>query len=145
MRTREMVGYLWCLVCVTGLYIELERRSKEFERRLTDQQTTYQKNLILNFNKYQQYKKQREQLFVKRDREHAVLEMKLSIHIGLLRQQALEAGLDPVSVEAALAQYERDVKVGTTLSNGSLLWVDDASPVRPHVPHLKDYDKDKSS
>ncbi|ODQ83025.1 hypothetical protein BABINDRAFT_79764 [Babjeviella inositovora NRRL Y-12698] len=140
-KPRELFTLVFFVAALSGLYIEYERQSKEFERRLTDQQTTYQKNLIQNFNKYQQHKKQRDMLFMKKDKEHMKLEMKLSIHVGLLRKQLQEAGIDPVSIEKAIEQYERDVKIGSTLTNGSLLWVDDASTVRPFVPHFKDYEK----
>lgn len=140
-RARELVTLLLLVAVALLLLFEYERQLREFEHRLLEQQALYNRKLVKNFNDYHVARKQRDALFVAKEREHMKLEMKLSVHVGLLRRQLQELGVEPVLIEQAMQVFEKDVRIGNTLSNGLLLWVEDLSEVRNHVPHFRDYDE----
>ena len=57
-------------------------------------------------------------------------QMKVALHVAMLRKQLLDAGVDPVTIQDAVQEYHRTVKMENSISNvsGTRLWVTDDSP-----------------
>ncbi|SCU92930.1 LANO_0E02564g1_1 [Lachancea nothofagi CBS 11611] len=69
-------------------------------------------------------------------------EMKVALHVAMLRKQLIEAGLKPATIEQALHEFEKHVKMENSISNvsGTRLWVTDDSPSKCYVSDVREYD-----
>ncbi|CUS23113.1 LAQU0S08e02410g1_1 [Lachancea quebecensis] len=69
-------------------------------------------------------------------------QMKVALHVAMLRKQLLDAGLAPASIEDALQEFERHVRMENSISNvsGTRLWVTDESPAKQFVPDVREYE-----
>lgn len=69
-------------------------------------------------------------------------EMKMALHIGLLRKQLQEAGIEPVAISKAIEEFEKNVKMDMSSVNisGMRLWLEDGADISAYVPDAHVYD-----
>lgn len=69
-------------------------------------------------------------------------EMKLSLHVAMLRKQLQDHGIQPKSIEECVNEYENSVKMENSISNvsGTMLWVADDSNIKGYIPNVREYD-----
>lgn len=69
-------------------------------------------------------------------------EMKLSLHVAMLRKQLQDHGIPPKSIEECVNEYENSVKMENSISNvsGTMLWVADDSNIKGFIPNVREYD-----
>lgn len=69
-------------------------------------------------------------------------EMKLSLHVAMLRKQLQDHDIQPKSIEECVNEYENIVKMENSISNvsGTMLWVADDSNIKGYIPNVREYD-----
>lgn len=69
-------------------------------------------------------------------------EMKMALHIAMLRKQLKDNGIDPWSIEDCLNEYAKTVKMENSISNvsGTALWIMDDSTLKAYVPNVREYE-----
>ena len=78
---------------------------------------------------YQKERKKKDLQLLQERRELAKRNFKMALHIAMLRKQLLDAGMDPISLDASIAEFEKSVKADNSIKNvtGQYLWLDDSS------------------
>lgn len=87
-------------------------------------------------------RKKRELQVLNERKLHQVREMKLALHIAMLRQQLHDAGSDPVSVKDVLQEYHNSVKMENSISNvsGTFLWLQ-SPQLNAYLPNVREYNE----
>ncbi|CAH2351541.1 hypothetical protein CLIB1423_04S00342 [[Candida] railenensis] len=68
---------------------------------------------------------------------------KMGLHIAMLRKQLIELGHDPAAIENVLAEYEKNVKVNSSVNNviDQVLYLSDDSNLKEYYPSIHEYEK----
>lgn len=98
-----------------------------------------QKELVLQM---QTYKNKLNKVAVENAKKNVMLQGKMQMHIALLRQQLLDLGVDPVSIDTAIDKFEQEVKVDVA-SNTVELWVPGESKLKSLIPDPHEYSRKK--
>ncbi|SSD59465.1 uncharacterized protein SCODWIG_01226 [Saccharomycodes ludwigii] len=73
-----------------------------------------------------------------------IREMKMALHIALLRKQLIENGItDPISIDEVLKEYGDKVMMENSISNisGTHLWLNgDEQILKKYLPNVREYD-----
>ncbi|QPG73914.1 hypothetical protein FOA43_001229 [Brettanomyces nanus] len=96
-----------------------------------------QKEMIIQM---QHYKKKMAMSAMKSTQKDTLIEGKMQMHIALLRKQLKENGIDPVSIDKALKEFEDKVRMSTT-STSVKLWVPGDSELKALIPDPYEYGK----
>lgn len=93
-----------------------------------------------NFNTAQ---KRKNLQIISERRENAKTFARMGLHIALLREQLIELGHSPVDIDTVLQEYEKTVKVNTSLANvnDQVVYLVDNSRLKEHFPSIHDYEK----
>lgn len=98
-----------------------------------------QKELVLQM---QTYKTKLNKIASENAKKNVMLQGKMQMHIALLREQLLEAGIDPVTIDNAINKFEDEVKVDVS-GNTVELWVPGESKLKSLIPDPHEYNKKK--
>ncbi|KAL6452187.1 hypothetical protein SBY92_001444 [Candida maltosa Xu316] len=92
---------------------------------------------------YQREKKQKNLQQLQERREINRRDFKMGLHIAMLRKQLIDLGYSPIELDAAIKEFEKNVKVDSSVKNltGQYLWLDDNSELKPYLPDPMEYDK----
>ncbi|AMD21431.1 HER152Wp [Eremothecium sinecaudum] len=87
-------------------------------------------------------RKKRELQILNERKNNQIRQMKLQLHIAMLRKQLLDNNVQPIRIQEVVHDYERYVRMENSISNvsGTSLWVTDDSPFKAHVPNVREYD-----
>lgn len=87
-------------------------------------------------------RKKRELQILNERKTTKMREMKLALHIAMLRAQLQEHGIEPRSIEECALEYARSVKMDNSISNvsGTALWVNDDSSLKGLMPNPREYE-----
>lgn len=68
---------------------------------------------------------------------------KMGLHIAMLRKQLTELGHDPAGIENVLAEYEKSIKVNSSVNNviDQVLYLSDDSNLKEYYPSIHEYEK----
>ncbi|AGO13001.1 AaceriAFL164Cp [[Ashbya] aceris (nom. inval.)] len=71
-----------------------------------------------------------------------IRQMKMALHIAMLRKQLHDHSIDAVGVDQVLQEFDHHVRMENSISNvsGTSLWVMDEAPAKPYVPNVREYD-----
>lgn len=130
------------VVALSFFAIDNYKERKELESKLHREITT-NKNLQDAYQKQVNAIRRKRELQILNERKQIqIREMKMSLHIALLRNQLMSKEVKPISIEETLQEYEKCIKMENSLSNvsGTMLWVDDNSPFKAYVPNVREYD-----
>lgn len=74
-------------------------------------------------------------------------QMKMALHIAMLRKQLADLGQEPVSISTIQQEYANSVKMENSISNvsGTALWIADNSELKSYLPNAREYDEEKGS
>lgn len=120
-----------------------------YNTRLTLQQKAFenameqQKAVALAQMSFNNARKKREIQILNERKNFQKREMKMALHVALLRKQLQEAGVQPVDINEAIAEFERNVKMENSLANvtGASLWIVDDADIKSYVPSSHEYDR----
>lgn len=64
---------------------------------------------------------------------------KMGLHIAFLRKQLVDLGVDPVDIETAVKEFEKNVRADNSIKNvsGQSLWLDDKSRMYSFIQYSK--------
>ncbi|GAV52963.1 hypothetical protein ZYGR_0AI02450 [Zygosaccharomyces rouxii] len=87
-------------------------------------------------------RKKRELQVLNERKLHQVREMKLALHIAMLRRQLQDADKKPVSVQDVLQEYHNSVKMENSISDvsGTFLWLQ-SSELNAFLPNVREYNE----
>lgn len=87
-------------------------------------------------------RKKRELQVLNERKLHQVREMKLSLHVAMLRRQLQDAGNEPISVQDVLQEYHNTVKMENSISNvsGTSLWLQ-SPELKAYLPNVREYNE----
>lgn len=93
-----------------------------------------------NFNTAQ---KRKNLQIISERRDNAKKFARMGLHIALLREQLIELGHNPVDINTVLQEYEKNVRVNTSLANvnDQAVYLVDDSRLKEHFPSIHDYEK----
>lgn len=69
-------------------------------------------------------------------------QMKMALHIAMLRKQLVDLDQEPVSIETIQQEYTKSIKMENSISNvsGTALWITDDSTYKAYLPNAREYD-----
>lgn len=122
---------------IDNYHARLLLQDEMFEKTLKQQ-----KALAIAQASFKNVREKREMQMLNERKNTQKREMKMALHIGLLRQQLKDAGIDPVDISFANKEFERSVKMENSLANltGTSLWVVDEADIKKYMPNTHDYD-----
>ncbi|KAI3403659.2 hypothetical protein KGF56_003586 [Candida oxycetoniae] len=143
---REITGLL-AMFALAYIAIDNYTERMKLEKLHSDTTAINLKALQVQQLNYQKERKKRDLAILQERRELAKRSFKMGLHIAMLRKQLIDAGLDPVSMDQAVAEFEKSVKADNSIKNvtGQYLWLDDKSDYKQHLPDSVEYDKARKS
>lgn len=88
-------------------------------------------------------RKKRELQILNERKTTKMREMKLALHVAMLRAQLQEHGIKPRSIDECVQEYARSVKMDNSISNvsGTALWINDDSSLKGLLPNPREYEE----
>ncbi|VEU20292.1 DEKNAAC101095 [Brettanomyces naardenensis] len=130
------VAYLSIAGALIYILLDLKDQLDKAKKQVTFSRKNQKEMLI----QMQSYKKKVAQSAIKNTQKHTIIEGKMQMHIALLRQQLIDSGLDPVSIDEALDEFDERVRMATT-GNSVTLWVPGESKLKSLIPDPNEYSK----
>lgn len=90
----------------------------------------------------QTYKTKLNKIAIDNAKKNVITQGKMQMHVALLREQLIELGYDPVTIDKAVEKFESDVKIDVT-GNTVNLWVPGESKLKSLIPDPHEYNKKK--
>ena len=125
---REITGLL-AMFALAYIAIDNYTERMKLEKLHTETTAINLKALQVQQLNYQKERKKKDLQLLQERRELAKRNFKMALHIAMLRKQLLDAGMDPISLDASIAEFEKSVKADNSIKNvtGQYLWLDDSS------------------
>ncbi|QLL31037.1 hypothetical protein HG536_0A08520 [Torulaspora globosa] len=88
-------------------------------------------------------RKKRELQILNERKTTKMREMKLALHVAMLRAQLQDHGIEPRSIDDCVHEYARSVKMDNSISNvsGTALWINDDNSLKGLIPSPKEYEE----
>lgn len=128
------IAYLGVGLGVTFFLFDQHERLDESERKM-NMMRKKQKEIAMQM---QNYKNKLNKIAIENAKKNVILQGKMQMHIALLRQQLIDLGAEPIDIENAIQQFEKDVKVDIA-ANTVELWVPGESDVKRLIPNPHEY------
>lgn len=132
------IAYLGVGLGVTFFLFDQHERLDESERKMNLMRKK-QKELAVQM---QTYKTKLSKIAIENAKKNVILQGKMQMHIALLRKQLIELGAEPIDIENAIQQFEKDVKVDVA-ANAVELWVPGESEIKRLIPDPHEYSQRK--
>lgn len=132
------IAYLGVGTCVIFFIFDQYERLDVSERQM-QMMKKKQKELV---SQMQTYKTKLNKIAAENAKKNVILQGKMQMHIALLREQLLEAGIDPVTISNAIDKFEEEVKIDVA-GNKVELWVPGESKLKSLIPDPHEYNKKK--
>ncbi|ODV94172.1 hypothetical protein PACTADRAFT_51055, partial [Pachysolen tannophilus NRRL Y-2460] len=113
------------LLALIYFAVDNYQMSKQLRLEIFENNIKNLKNIQLLQQNFNNYQRKRELQILQERKKLMQRELKMSFHIAVLRKQLIDHGIDPVEVDTAIAQFEKNVKVENSVSNvtGQSFWV----------------------
>ncbi|QLQ81359.1 hypothetical protein HG537_0F01200 [Torulaspora globosa] len=87
-------------------------------------------------------RKKRELQILNERKTTKMREMKLALHVAMLRAQLQDHGIEPRSIDDCIHEYARSVKMDNSISNvsGTALWINDDNSLKGLIPNVREYE-----
>lgn len=131
------IAYLTIAGALIYVLIDQRKQVKRYRKQLIITKKSQKEMLIQT----QHYKKKLTMNATKTAKNQAVIQGKMQVHIALLRQQLIDQGLDPVTIDKALKVFEEQVKM-TTTGAAVTLWIPGESNMKSLIPDPNEYSSD---
>ncbi|ODV57831.1 uncharacterized protein ASCRUDRAFT_78355 [Ascoidea rubescens DSM 1968] len=140
--------YGFGLLLISFIYFSFDNylKAKELEGKVVEQINNNHKALAIAQMSFNKTRKKREMQILNERSNNQKREMKMVLHVAMLRKQLRDNGIEPVNIDDATAEFEKNVKMENSMSNlsGTSLWVVDDAPIKSFVPNIHEYDRRKS-
>lgn len=125
---REL-SVLLTMMVLSYLAIDNYWNRVKLEKLLNETTIINIKTLKLQQANYTTAQKRKNLLVIGERRENNKKFTKMGVHIALLRKQLIDLGHNPVDIDSALKEYEKTVKVNTSVNNvtDQILYIGDQS------------------
>lgn len=135
------------LAMFTLAYLAVDNYSSRAKLEKVSKETTALnlKALQLQQQNFLAAKRQQDLRMLKERADASKKSYRMALHIAMLRQQLEDQHIEPVSVDAALQEFEKHVKIQNLALNltGQAIWVVDSSELAGHVPDPRVYEREK--
>ncbi|SCU83163.1 LAMI_0C02234g1_1 [Lachancea mirantina] len=133
------------VLALSYLAIDNYRTRMGLQARLDEQATQSQEAQDVMASQLKAQSRKRDLQVLNERKQTQMRQMKLSLHVAMLRKQLIDQGLEPVSIDELRREFDRSVRMENSVSNvsGTALWVVDSSPAKPHVSNVREYDTKK--
>lgn len=135
------------LAMFTLAYLAVDNYSSRAKLEKVSKETTALnlKALQLQQQNFLAARRQQDLRLLKERADASKKSYRMALHIAMLRQQLEEQQLEPVSVDAALQEFEKHVKIQNLALNltGQAIWVVDSSELAGRVPDPRVYEREK--
>ncbi|KAH3666793.1 hypothetical protein OGAPHI_003242 [Ogataea philodendri] len=125
-------------VTLGWLLSDMSEKVQEGERQMKLLRKNQKEMLI----QMQNYKKKITLASVENSKKHLMIQGKMQMHVALLREQLIDQGIDPVSIDEAIDKFEENVKMETTPTTINL-WVPGESRLKSLIPDAHEYTRNK--
>ncbi|CAH6723685.1 hypothetical protein CLIB1444_18S01090 [[Candida] jaroonii] len=126
-------------------YIAIDNYINRIKVEKLNKETTsiHLKALQIQQAKINDFKKKIDQAMILERRNVEKRSFKMSLHIALLRKQLEDNGIDPIKIDSAIKEFEKNVRLENSVRNstGQSLWLDENSELRTRLPNIHDYDR----
>ncbi|KAK6461781.1 hypothetical protein DFJ63DRAFT_336551 [Scheffersomyces coipomensis] len=118
----------------------------KLEKLITETTAINLKTLQIQQTNFLNVRKKRDLQILQERRDTDKRDFKMSLHIALLRKQLNDLDIDPIDIDVAIKEFEKNVKADNSIKNvtGQSLWLDDNSTLKSYLPDPHDYDKRKN-
>lgn len=159
-RNESSIKELTSILAMCALaYIAIDNYNNRIrlEKLNNDTSAINLKTLQLQQANFLNAKKKQDLAMVEERKETNKRDLKMGIHIALLRKQLKEAGIEPKGIDDAIKEYERSVRADSSVKHvsGQVLWLDDESSkyqdrdifaptnivLKQYVPDAHEYDR----
>lgn len=142
LKLRELSSVL---AMFTLAYLAVDNYSSRIKLEKLNAETTAinLKTIQLQQQNFLNTRKQQEAQLLKERVDISKRCFKMALHIALLRQQLVDLGVDPVTIDSVVQEFERNVRMSNSQLNvtGHSIWMDDSSPLSKHLPNYREYDR----
>lgn len=129
----------------TLAYLAVDNYSSRIKLEKLNAETTAinLKTIQLQQQNFLNTRKQQELKMMKERDDVAKRCYKMALHIALLRQQLVELGVEPATINTVVQEFEKNVRISNSQQNltGHSMWMDDSSPLKNYVPNYREYDR----
>ncbi|AOA60340.1 Hypothetical protein PP7435_CHR1-1517 [Komagataella phaffii CBS 7435] len=132
-----------CMVLLSVTLFENYKRTWELEQKLETQQQGYKRNISQLQANFKSFQKKQSSTYSSLKKTNNEREVKMALHIGILRQQLIKNGIEPSGIDEALREFENKVRI-TVDPSLNYIWLEDESALKPYTPDIHDYDKRKN-
>lgn len=136
------IGVVISLIALTYFAVDNYNERLKLQAKLNDQVIKSQQMQEVYMRQINAQRKKRELQILHERKTVLQRQMKMTLHIAMLRKQLIELGQSPVSIEAILQEYAKSIKMENSISNvsGTALWVTDDCAFKPYLPNGREYD-----
>lgn len=108
-----------------------------------DRAVEQQKSLAVAQMTFNSARKKREIQVLNERKSFQKREMKMALHVALLRKQLEEAGKEPVDINTVIEQFEDKVKMEVSMANftGTSFWLNGENDLKKYIPDSHEYDR----
>ncbi|CEP62523.1 uncharacterized protein LALA0_S05e07536g [Lachancea lanzarotensis] len=114
----------------------------KLEAKLEQDTEHFKKTQDLVTKEFNANRKKRELQILNERKRVQTRELKVALHVALLRKQLEDLGVQPASVNQALQEFEKNAKMENSTSNvsGTRLWITENSPCKGYISDVREYD-----
>lgn len=127
-------------MCVLA-YLALDNYNARvtLEKKATDASARWTKAARSLHAKLMAERQKRDQHLVRTRRDQIQRDMRMAIHIAMLREQLISSGKDPVTVARALQAYHENVSLTTGPEKLPNIWINDDSSKSLYLLFINNY------
>lgn len=142
LRLRDLTSVLGMF---TLAYLAVDNYTSRIKLEKLNAETTAinLKTIQLQQQNFLNTRKQQELKMMKERDDVSKRCFKMALHIALLRQQLVDLGVEPATIDMVTQEFEKNVRISNSQQNltGHTMWIDDASPLKKQLPNYREYDK----
>ncbi|SCU99129.1 LAFA_0G22166g1_1 [Lachancea sp. 'fantastica'] len=114
----------------------------KLEAKLEQDAEQFKQTQDLVTKEFNANRKKRELQILNERKRVQTRELKVALHVALLRKQLEDLGIQPASVKQALQEFEKNAKMENSASNvsGTRLWVTENSCYKGYISDVREYD-----
>ncbi|SCU81134.1 LAME_0B05776g1_1 [Lachancea meyersii CBS 8951] len=130
------------VLALSLLALDSYRVRLSLEAKLEQEAEQFKQTQDLITREFKANRKKRELQVLNERRRVQMREMKVALHVALLRKQLVDAGITPATIQRALEEFDKNAKMENSIENvsGTRLWVTENSDCKSYVSDIREYD-----
>lgn len=136
------IGIIISLGALSYFAIDNYNERMKLESKLNNQVIKSQQMQKVYLKQMNAQRKKRELQILNERKSGLQRQMKMALHIAMLRKQLVDLDQEPVSIETIQQEYTKSIKMENSISNvsGTALWITDDSTYKAYLPNAREYD-----